>query len=232
MKSRTNVAEDGYRSVGPIRRLRNKLASETGPKGSSSLYSVRNSPPEVEKASVSKGFLPITEKNAERGGTSSSSKYNSVEHTAHNHEEGGAQFLNSPSNETVRKILEQLDRHKPTPKEIEAEMKLATSWKRPSEGTDFKPKENTRLGSLGGFDFNKNKDLGDQQFSAEGNEDGGNFNFKSNPLLTDIVSKTSRTVVGDHGSRQDTNAGPSGVKKTSDSHIKSTHKVRLFFFLE
>jgi hypothetical protein len=184
-----NSGINGYGSVGPIRRLRNKFGSEIRPSGSSSLYSVRNS------------SSPSKENNStERAVTNSISKYNSVNTESTQ--------LNSPANETVRKILEQLDRPKPTPKEIEAELKIGTAWKRSSdEGKlDFVGKKNI-------FDSDK-RDLLDQK--KDSNNEIGHVSFKTNTQNTDFASKSSSVVFGD------ANDGSSGVNKTAEATVANT----------
>ncbi|KAK2966216.1 hypothetical protein RJ640_010033 [Escallonia rubra] len=217
VKSRSDV-DGGYRSVGPIRRLRNKFASEASPRGSSSLYTVQYSPSEVDKSNVSKSFLPTRENNLELGGVDGTSNCQSVDHTAHSTEEG-IPNQNTPSSQAVRRILEHLDRHKPTPKEKAAELKLATEWKKnpPSEYTDVTQKASTSLGSTGGFDMHKTRDSADQ-CSAEGNS-----NFKVKCLDGDVgnaVFKAS-TNSGDASITRDAIARPFGFKNINDSQERN-----------
>lgn len=120
MKTSSDVMDGGYGSVGPIRRSRNKLVSEPyseGPRSFSSAHIASSSNP-------SRSFVPVFQKNPITPATSNV-------HTAEKYKQA---FKNDaisigPSNETVKKILDQLDRHKPTPKEKAAELKLATEWK-------------------------------------------------------------------------------------------------------
>ncbi|KAK3038029.1 hypothetical protein RJ639_032008 [Escallonia herrerae] len=217
VKSRSDV-DGGYGSVGPIRRLRNKFASEALPRGSPSLYTVQYSPSEVDKSNVSKSFLPTREKNLELGGVDGTSNCQSVDRTAHSTEEG-IPNQNTPSSQAVRRILEHLDRHKPTPKEKAAELKLATEWKKypSSENTDVMQKASTSLGSTGGFDIHKSRDSADQ-CSAEGNS-----NFKVKRLDGDVgnaVFKAS-TNSGDAGITRDAIARPFGFKNINNSQERN-----------
>lgn len=131
MKTSSDVMNGGYGSIGPIRRIRNKFASEPqseGPRMPSSAQIASSS-------SASRSFVPVFQKNPGTTGTPNL-------RTADKHEQTskGEENPAGPSNETVRKILEHLDRHKPTPKEKAAELKLATEWKRsPSQDTSSMP---------------------------------------------------------------------------------------------
>ncbi|KAJ0780693.1 hypothetical protein HanPI659440_Chr06g0240601 [Helianthus annuus] len=129
-KTSSDVMDGGYGSVGPIRRVRNKFASEPQSEGPT-----RRSPAQlVSSSSASRSFVPVFQKNPVTSGTSHLNTSDKHEQTFK--AEAG------PSNETVRKILEHLDRHKPTPKEKAAELKLATEWKRsPSRDTTLKGPE-------------------------------------------------------------------------------------------
>ncbi|KAK3006218.1 hypothetical protein RJ639_015562 [Escallonia herrerae] len=216
VKSRSDV-DGGYGSVGPIRRLRNKFASEASPRGSPSLYTVQYSPSEVDKSNSSKSFLPTREKNLELGGVDGTSNCQSVDRTVHSTEEGIPN--QNTTSQAVRRILEHLDRHKPTPKEKAAELKLATEWKKypPSENTDAMEKASTSLGCTGGFDMHKSRDSADH-CSAEGNS-----NFKVKRLDGDVgnaVFKAS-TNSGDACITRDAIARPFGFKNINDSQERN-----------
>ncbi|KAK9055095.1 hypothetical protein SSX86_026175 [Deinandra increscens subsp. villosa] len=127
MKTSSDVMDGGYGSVGPIRRSRNKIVSEplsVGPRSFSSAQIASSS-------NASRSFVSVFQNNSVVAATSNL-------HTAGKQEQTLKNDANSagPSNEMVRKILNQLDRHKPNPKEKAAELKLATEWKRlPSQNT-------------------------------------------------------------------------------------------------
>ncbi|XP_076953967.1 nuclear pore complex protein NUP1-like [Bidens hawaiensis] len=130
-KTSSDAMDVGYGSVGPIRRVKNKLVTEPQSEGPKSFSSARI----ASSSSASRSSVPVFQKNTRTSGTSNF-------YTADKNEQSfkGDANTNSagPSNETVRKILEQLDRHKPTPKEKAAELKLATDWKRlPSQDTNL-----------------------------------------------------------------------------------------------
>ncbi|KAL0315567.1 UNVERIFIED_CONTAM: hypothetical protein Sradi_5434900, partial [Sesamum radiatum] len=88
------------------------------------------------------GFLPSTDKNLEPGETSGASKHWSGDDVSGSSDRAISNPISS--SQAVRKILEHLDRNKPTPKEKEAELKLATSWRRssPSVPSDTIREEN------------------------------------------------------------------------------------------
>ncbi|KAL6586006.1 hypothetical protein OROMI_002650 [Orobanche minor] len=129
VKSRGDTI-DGYGSVGPIRRIRNKFSSEVRPRGS--IFSPPKEPSELVKPAPG-GFLLSTAKTMELGEKCGASKYWPGENILVSSDRGISNLNSSPS-QAVRKILEHLDRHKPTPKEKEAELKLATAWRKSSPG--------------------------------------------------------------------------------------------------
>lgn len=182
MKSRADII-DVYGSVGPIRRIRNKFASEVRPRGSILLSSLKETP----KSATSKvfgGFLASAEKNLEHGETSGASKYWSGDNLS---EESDRTMSNSnlSSSLAVRKILENLD--KPTPKEKEAEMKSATVWGRFPETTNTIREENKRsvqvqdIASGPRFPVDFNKSSTKSKFLAS-------FNDKSTDKEKDAVN--------------------------------------------
>lgn len=166
-KTRTDLPPPSYGSVGPIRRMRNKFGSESRPRKFIFLNSTNASSP-LEKVGASKLFLSAARKNLEVGETSGVEKYQSVDHRVGRSEE--AMPLISSSNETVRKILEQLDRHKPTPAEKAAELKLASEWKKnPSkEISDSTPNDKMKSSHLGEFHTRMTNGLAVAQSSKEG----------------------------------------------------------------
>jgi len=172
-KTRTDLPLPSYGSVGPIRRIRNKFGSESRPRKSIFLNSPNASSP-LEKVGASKLFLPAAGKNLEVGQTSGVEKYQSVDHRVGRSEE--AIPLISSSNDTVRKILEQLDRHKPTPAEKAAELKLASEWKKypGKEISDSTPNDKMKSSNLGEFGIRMNNGLAAAQSSKEG--DNGTVN--------------------------------------------------------
>ncbi|KAK9070832.1 hypothetical protein SSX86_011234 [Deinandra increscens subsp. villosa] len=200
MKTSSDVMDGGYGSVGPIRRVRNKFASEPrseGPKTPSSAQ-IANS------YSASRSFVPVFQKNA---GTVGSSNFR----TADRHEQTskGEASPAGPSNETVRKILEQLDRHQPTPKEKAAELKLATEWKRsPSQDTNLMPV----LATLTGPDLQRGGMSSDSRYFK--GPDGG-VSFRDQMKTSNAEAKTS-------SSDNAAVAGPSfGFKNTGVAHEKA-----------
>ncbi|KAI3771661.1 hypothetical protein L6452_02828 [Arctium lappa] len=211
MKSSGDVMDGGYGSVGPIRRVRNKFASEPGLEGPSSPFSAQV----PSSSGASRSFMPVFQKNPETSGTSGRSNVNKVDR--HEQTFKGEATPAGPSNETVRKILEQLDRHKPTPKEKAAELKLATEWKRsPSQDITLMPKESTIIATLSGPDLQRTGVSSDNRSFKETN---GGVSFKAIPDPTktsNAATKTSSTV-------DDAGAGPSfGFKNMGGADEKST----------
>ncbi|KAM3360666.1 nuclear pore complex protein NUP1 isoform X1 [Capsicum galapagoense] len=168
-KTRTDLHLPSYGSVGPIRRIRNKFGSESRPRRSIFLNSTNASSP-LEKVGASKLFLPAVGTNMEVGQTSGVEKYQSVDHRVGRSEEAMPHI--SSSNEAVRKILEQLDRHKPTPAEKAAELKLVSEWKKfPSkEISDSAPKGKMKSSNLGEFGMRMNNGMASSQSSKEGDK--------------------------------------------------------------
>ncbi|KAF2310637.1 hypothetical protein GH714_015867 [Hevea brasiliensis] len=128
VNSRGNALNDGQGSVGPIRRLRHKVIAET-PRGSDYFHTSFNSP-QVENLSISEGLFSTPKTNLENGGKISSAKFQSVSSQPQSSE---VSVPTAPAHSSLvaRKILEHLERNPPTPKDKSAELRLATSWKKP-----------------------------------------------------------------------------------------------------
>ncbi|KVI11666.1 hypothetical protein Ccrd_009926 [Cynara cardunculus var. scolymus] len=186
MKSSGDVMDGGYGSVGPIRHVRKIFASEPGLEGPSSLFSAQV----PSSSGASRSFIPVFQKNPETSGTSGTSNVNTVDTFK------GEATPAGPSNETVRKILEQLDRHKPTPKEKAAELKLATEWKRsPSQDLTLMPKESTIVATLTEPDLQRSGVSSDNRTSLNGTNGGVSFKGMPDPTKTsNAATKTSSTV--------------------------------------
>ncbi|KAJ8562338.1 hypothetical protein K7X08_011629 [Anisodus acutangulus] len=165
--TRTDLPLPSYGSAGPIRCIRNKFGSESRPRRSIFLNSSNASSPS-EKVGTSKLFLPAAGKKLEVGQTSGVEKYQSVDRRVGRSEEPMPHIISS--NETVRKILEQLDRHKPTPAEKAAELKLASEWKKypHNEISDSTPNGKMKSSHLGEFGMRMNNGLAAAQSSKEG----------------------------------------------------------------
>lgn len=184
MKTTSEVMDGGYGSVGPIRRVRNKFATEPRSEGPRSISSAQIA---AGTSFTSRSFVPVFQKTSGTAGTSTTSNL----HTADKHEQNSKLESNpaGSSNETVRKILEQLDRHKPTPKEKAAELKLATEWKRPpSQDTNFMPKKITNLAT--GSDLQRSGISSDYRSLLKG-IDG------VDPLKTSNAANKTSNVVND-----------------------------------
>ncbi|KAL3362926.1 hypothetical protein AABB24_012296, partial [Solanum stoloniferum] len=225
-KTRTDLPLPSYGSVGPIRRIRNKFGSESRPRKSIFLNSPNASSP-LEKVGASKLFLPAAGKNLEVGQTSGVEKYQSVDHRVGRSEE--AIPLISSSNDTVRKILEQLDRHKPTPAEKAAELKLASEWKKypGKEISDSTPNDKMKSSHLGEFGIRMNNGLAAAQSSKEG--DNGTVNRVEIPQEqttretdtgTDASAKAA-SIANVFVTTAKANTVPPFTSKAADSQVKS-----------
>ncbi|GKE43404.1 hypothetical protein Tco_1470688 [Tanacetum coccineum] len=178
--------DGGYGSVGPIRRVRNKFASEPQSEGPRRFSSAQI----ASSSSASKSSVPVFQKNSAAVWTSGTSNL----YTADKHEELSKGEVNpaGPSNETVRKILEQLDRHKPTPKEKAEELKIATGWKRlPSQDMTLMPRTSTTIATLRGPDLLRSGVLNDKSYSVK--ETDGRVRFQD-PVTTDAANRISSSV--------------------------------------
>ncbi|KAK4391583.1 hypothetical protein Sango_1936100 [Sesamum angolense] len=171
---------DGHGSVGPIRRIRNKFASEVRPRGSIFLSSSKDIPPKTATPKVLGGFLPSTDKNLEPGETSGASKHWSGDDVSGSSDRAISNPISS--SQAVRKILEHLDRNKPTPKEKEAELKLATSWRRssPSVPSDTIREENISSVHVRDHASLKHTDIAAPNFPVELKKGSSNSNILLN----------------------------------------------------
>lgn len=171
VKSRHDVLDNGYGSVGPIRRMRNKLASEARPRGSILFKSSKDAPSPIQQPIAFQGLLPDLQKNLEPVETSTS-RQQQGSHAGKN--VGNNTHVNPSCSQAVKRILEQLDSRKPTPQEKAAEIQLATAWKRSPPGASHAMlKENISLSNPEEFGPLKQTDLPDPKLLSEGNKLGG-----------------------------------------------------------
>ncbi|KAK1420977.1 hypothetical protein QVD17_22987 [Tagetes erecta] len=197
MKTSSDVMDGGYGSVGPIRGIRNKLVSEPyseGPRSFSSAHIASSS-------NASRSFVPVFQKNPIIPAISNVHKADKYKQAYKNNT-----ISTGPSNETVKKILDQLDRHKPTPKEKAAELKLPTEWKRsPSESSSsIMPV----LASVTG------PNLSDNRCFLKGTDDG--ISFKDPKKASNAATRAFTSV-------NDASAGPSsGFTNMGFASEKST----------
>ncbi|XP_030511318.1 nuclear pore complex protein NUP1 isoform X2 [Rhodamnia argentea] len=123
-KSKVRFREDelhgDHGSIGPMRSSRQKFV--TGSPQNFSNFSTLVGSSQRETVDFRMPSLPAFNKNMEAGGTSSSSKFQSVE--------VGVPTVPTHSSLMARKILEHLDRSLPTPKDKAAELKHATLRKK------------------------------------------------------------------------------------------------------
>ncbi|KAF8034576.1 hypothetical protein BT93_C0782 [Corymbia citriodora subsp. variegata] len=135
-KSTVRFGEDelhgDHGSIGPIRSSRQKFVTGSARKFSGFPSLVGSSQRETTDFRIPS--FPVFKKNMEAGGTSSSSKSQSVENKSHNFEVG-VPAVPTHSSQMARKILEHLDRSLPSPKDKAVELKQATLRKK-SESSD------------------------------------------------------------------------------------------------
>ncbi|KAL3532319.1 hypothetical protein ACH5RR_005840 [Cinchona calisaya] len=222
VKSRHDVPDNSYGSIGPIRRVQNKFASETRPRGSIFLKSSKDAPLPVNQPVVSQGHVPDLEKNLEPSETSTS-KQQPGDHAGKR--VGNNPLLYPSSSQAVKRILEQLDRHKPTPQEKAEELKLAAAWKKsPPEASQAMLKENASFTHAGEFGSLKKPDLFDTKLLSEENKLGGNSKSQVESLERSIEAKDAvlpssnapATSFIDSMIKSDANSGPLfSVKSTS-----------------
>lgn len=167
---------DAYGSVGPIRRIRNKIRSEVRPRGSIFLSSPKEIPPKASTSQVFGGFLPNAEKNVIPGETSLVSKYWS-EDVLSRPSDRGISNTNVSSSQAAKKVLELLDRNKPTPKQKEAELKLATAWRSSPDANDV---ENRTSAHVEEPASQKNTDISGPNFPLEFDKGRSKFNILGN----------------------------------------------------
>ncbi|KAK4430794.1 hypothetical protein Salat_0841100 [Sesamum alatum] len=204
---------DGYGSVGPIRRIRNKFASEVRPRGSIFLSSSKDIPSKTATTKVFGGFLPSIDKNLEPGETSGASKHWSVDDISGSSDRAIPNPISS--SQAARKILEHLDRNKPTPIEKEAELKLATSWRRssPSVASDTIREENISSVHVGEHASLKHTDIAGPNFPVELKKSSSNSS-----ILLNIHGKAmdeAKDAV--NGNARASNATGSSILPTSNS---------------
>lgn len=227
--------DNGYGSVGAIRRVRNRFATETPRRGSASLYSMQKSPLQLKESNASKVFFPVKEKNVELGGTSGTSNDHSADNTTKS-SEGLVPTPNLSASPAVKGILEHL-LSKPTPHDLAAELKIATQWKKsPSTDTDVMQNvsASTNFAHFGGsFDLRKNTDGFKSSAEGTGNRETSNSVENSyNSGAINGISKASGKVNGNSGIQVDGNAGPSfGFNNVSNFVMKNTDQVHFSFII-
>lgn len=225
VKSRGETV-DAYGSVGPIRRIRNKIGSGVRPRGSIFLSSSKEIPSKSSTTQVFGGFLPNAEKNVIPGETSLVSKYWS-EDVVSRPSDRDMSNTNISSSQAAKKVLELLDRNKPTPKQ-EAELKLATAWRSSPDANDMENRTSAHVEEpasqkntdISGPNFPFESDKGRSKFSILGNFPGEGMN-EARDAATGI-SKVSNSMPG-------ADATPIfGLKGTSAT--QSWNKVLISFY--
>ncbi|XP_027069847.1 uncharacterized protein [Coffea arabica] len=227
VKSRHDVLDSGYGSVGPVRRMRNKLASEARPRGSILFKPSKDAPSPIQQPIAFQGLLPDLQKNLEPG-EASTSRQQQGNHAGKG--VGNNTHVNPSCSQAVKRILEQLDSRKPTPQEKAAEIRLATAWKRSPPGASHAMlKENISFLNPEEFGSLKQTDLPDPKLISEGNKLGGN---SKNQVESQERSKEAKDAIvassqppgindGDATVQSDTNSGSLFSLKSTSSQLKS-----------
>lgn len=197
------------------------------------LSSLKDVPSEKLNSNFFSGFLPTTKKNLEPGETSGISKSLT--------DANASRFSDKDVSPAVKKILEHLDRNKPTPKEKEAEIKLVNEWKKSSsDAGDIIHEENISSLHSGDLASFKNAGLSGLNSTAQINKSTsssnyfGNFHDKGMGLAaTDAVNvnpKAPSTISFDSGMVPGTNAVPSlGFGASPRPVVKNSNEVHDLF---
>ncbi|KAK8501331.1 hypothetical protein V6N12_008349 [Hibiscus sabdariffa] len=197
---KSDIADHGHRSLGPIRRIRHDGTTEAQSRGSAYSHSSLKGSFPVGNSIVSKSVVSSMKNKLEQGGASSSSVFQSVD--SNRRSEVNIPPVCPHSCQMARTIFEHLERNLVTPKEKSEELKIATSSKI-SQSSDVNANSLPYLG----LDYSKRKDKIDNRSPAQGNEHKGN--------------SFSVTVFSNNG-------GPSiDFGKAQDSRIKTAHKDHL-----
>ncbi|GFQ02786.1 hypothetical protein PHJA_002422500 [Phtheirospermum japonicum] len=231
IKSRGDIF-DVYGSAGSFRRVRNKFSPEVRPRGSI-FGPPKDKPLKMVKPAFG-GFLPSTEKTLELGETSGASTYWSGDNVSGSSDRG-IPNPNLSSTEAVKKILEHLDRNKPTPKEKEDELKLATAWRKSSPvATDATHDKKISSMHVEELTAHENADIVCVNFPVGVNKSSSEssslvvFQDKGMEEATDLVSgnaKASSSIFTGPGIVPGANVMPCfGLKETPGSVVKSLNE--------
>ncbi|XP_057768069.1 uncharacterized protein LOC130988282 [Salvia miltiorrhiza] len=235
VKSR-GVTVDAYGSVGPIRHIRNKFASEVRPRGSIFLSSPKEIPPKAPPTQELGGFLPSAEMDIVPAETGGVSKYLSGDNVSRPSDRGTSS-TNLSASQAARKALEFLDRNNPTPKQKEAELKLVTAWGSSPDATDVSNVEN-RSSAHEDPASHKNTDILGPNFPVEVNKSSNKFKFLGNSHAkgvneardeaTGIAKASSSIFTGSSNSTPGADAMPVfGLKRTSGPQAQNWNKNAL-----
>nr|GMD82756.1 nuclear pore complex protein NUP1 isoform X2 [Ipomoea batatas] len=207
VRTKNDVFESSYGSVGPIRRMRNKLGSETQPRKSIFLNPSKGASP-IEKPFAPKMFLPAVGTTKGIDETIGTSKSNIVDHAV--------------PTETTRIILEHFNRHKPTPREKADELKLATAWKKPSwaDVSDARPNGSVNLPVFRESQVLKTTELGTTTSFKDGDNGKGIVQMNSGDSSLGVDKATTDVNTRAPVLKTDANAGPSLFTQNTDSQFK------------
>lgn len=221
-KSRGDALDGGYGSVGPIRRTRHKVATQTPPRGSPYVHSSSIGTSQGENSHIRKELLPAGKQNFELGGLSGNSPFQSIDRKPSSFQVG----VHPQSSQIARTILEHINRNSPTPKDKSEELKLAIAWKKPSFSDIPSLNQNGDDSSLlGGFSSGKVINNDNQKRPALEKADKWNSLFKVPPpkstvKVTDVVS---------NGLTGDGSDGGSLAKSTDEVCLSFLNYYRLAF---
>lgn len=222
VRTKSDVYDYGYGSAGPIRRIRNRFSSESHHTGSIFLNSSKPTHSPIEKLTASKIFLPSIGKNMEIGESSGTSMPDIKGACTSGHA--------FPSEATTRMIIDHLNRHKPTPKEKAAELKLATEWNKSpgAEVSDARPNESALPQHLGNSKVGKRTELANPESLKGRGSDKDDYQVKSEERSMRVaeVAKDASALTsikaGDFGVKTDASTEPSLDFKSTNSQFKSS----------
>ncbi|KAF7806397.1 nuclear pore complex protein NUP1 [Senna tora] len=218
-KSRGDVLEGGYGSVGPIRRIRHKIGAQSSSRSSAYTPLSLNGASQKESSDVHEGFLPTVAKSLEPNRNSFPHKFRSLDKP-----QGtgmGVPTVHMHTSLMARKILEHIDRNPPTPKEKSTELKLATKWKNPEspDDADVLPNENNG--------FLKLKDVGPSKYDGL---DGKKSVLRNGDQGNSHVEKESTVKSFNFNYiTPGTNAGSSFLKTGNDARTSQNHNGSQIF---
>nr|GLL27333.1 nuclear pore complex protein NUP1-like isoform X1 [Ipomoea trifida] len=222
VRTKSDVYDYGYGSAGPIRRIRNRFSSESHHTGSIFLNSSKPTHSPIEKLTASKIFLPSIGKNMEIGESSGTSMPDIKGACTSGHA--------FPSEATTRMIIDHLNRHKPTPKEKAAELKLATEWNKSpgAEVSDARPNESALPQHLGNSKVGKRTELANPESLKGRGSDKDDYQVKSEERSMRVaeVAKDASALTsikaGDFVVKTDASTEPSLDFKSTNSQFKSS----------
>ncbi|KAI4379477.1 hypothetical protein MLD38_005768 [Melastoma candidum] len=196
--SSRSLLDNGYESVGPIRRSKHEYGTGSPRKNFNVPASVE--PSSWGKFGLGRASTPVFN-SMEAGETSGTSKLKSSDGKSLA-SEVGVPTVPSHSSQVARKILEHLDRTFPTPKDKTAELKLAFAWRKPE----------SPISTQGTATVTENENLGSSVFEVPPQKSIANVIQEQ----TSVSKEATHNVVPGHGAKLNT------LAKTDASQTRST----------